>query len=523
MKYYSLLNLTREPFSNSPDPEMFFKSSQHQGCVQRLELAIHLRRGLSVVIGDIGTGKSTISRHLLRLVRDNNRILAHLVLTPEFNSPEEFLLAIARTFSIDGTANKSAWQLKDMIKDYLFAQAAQLDRIPVLIIDEGQKLPLFCIEILREFLNYETNQHKLLQIIIFAQKEFKHILRQKANFTDRIASLNYLSPMNLIDTRRMIAFRLRRASPPAKTPPRLFPPRTIFMIYLVSGGYPRKIVMLCSKLLIALLVKHKKRAGILDVLGCLRETGNFVYGKIFKLAAALLIVSAAMALLVNYTISSRFAVIARDSWRAVEAVFTPSLAPTRILPKKTARALPTRRLPQTPPIKKQQASSGTTTVVCEGLPIADFSRLPHILGKLPVEAHTTLSEMVALVYGRYTRARVQMVMAANKKIHTADRLPAGYIIKFPREEKNGFRPKPHEFWLELSVKDNLAAAYKTLNNYPRTTPVIIVPTLRTKNKGETTPAFLLVAEKRFSEKKAAESALKKLPAKLQKTAIIRRG
>ncbi len=340
MEYYSLLNFTREPFSNSPDPEMFFKSFQHHNCLQRLELAIRLRQGLSVVIGDIGTGKSTISRQLLRLVRDNERITTHLMLAPSFNSPEEFLLAIASTFSIENITNKSAWQLKDKIKNYLFEQAARLDRIPVLIIDEGQKLPLFCVEILREFLNYETNQHKLLQIIIFAQKEFKRILRRKANFTDRIASLNYLPPLNFIDTRRMIAFRLRKASQPAKTPPRLFPLRTLFTIYLVSGGYPRKIVMLCSKLLITLLVKQKKRASILDVLGCLRHTGSFVYGKIVKLTAALLVVSAALVLLANYTLSPRFAVMAQNSRRAVEAIFMASpFGPT-------AKTLP--QAPQTP-------------------------------------------------------------------------------------------------------------------------------------------------------------------------------
>ncbi|MBW2200522.1 MAG: transposase, partial [Deltaproteobacteria bacterium] len=66
MDYFKILNLNREPFSNSPDPEYFFQSRQHLGCLQKVELALRLRRGLNVVIGDIGTGKTTLCRQLIR-------------------------------------------------------------------------------------------------------------------------------------------------------------------------------------------------------------------------------------------------------------------------------------------------------------------------------------------------------------------------------------------------------------------------------------------------------------------------
>ena len=71
----------------------------------------------------------------------------------------------------------------------------------VLIIDEGQKLPDFCLEILREFLNYETNENKLLQIVIFAQNEFRRILKRHANFADRVNQFYFLKPLNFRETR----------------------------------------------------------------------------------------------------------------------------------------------------------------------------------------------------------------------------------------------------------------------------------------------------------------------------------
>ncbi|MGD8724773.1 MAG: type II secretory pathway protein, partial [Desulfobacterales bacterium] len=66
MDYFNILNLKQEPFSNSPDPDFFFHSREHRECLQKLELSLLLRRGLNVIIGDVGTGKTTLCRQLIR-------------------------------------------------------------------------------------------------------------------------------------------------------------------------------------------------------------------------------------------------------------------------------------------------------------------------------------------------------------------------------------------------------------------------------------------------------------------------
>ena len=76
MDYFSILNLKQEPFSNSPDPDFFFHSREHQECLQKLELSILLRRGLNVIIGDVGTGKTTLCRQLIRRFAKRDEILA---------------------------------------------------------------------------------------------------------------------------------------------------------------------------------------------------------------------------------------------------------------------------------------------------------------------------------------------------------------------------------------------------------------------------------------------------------------
>ena len=151
MEYFSLLHLNREPFSNSPDPEFFFDSRQHTACLQNLELAIRLRQGLNVVLGEVGTGKTTLCRQLIRRLDDGGeKIALFLILDPEFNTPREFLAHLTALFAIPAMADDATErEIKEALKDYLFAQGVSEERIIVLIIDEGQKLPGFCLETLR--------------------------------------------------------------------------------------------------------------------------------------------------------------------------------------------------------------------------------------------------------------------------------------------------------------------------------------------------------------------------------------
>ena len=194
MEYFRILNLSKEPFSNSPEPEFFYQSHQHVGCLQKLELAVRLRRGLNVVIGEVGTGKTTLCRQLIRRFGDDDKVETHLLLDPHFSVPMEFLSTIAEMFNVEGTSDPGVteWQLREGIKNYLFEEGVNRQKTVVLIVDEGQKIPDFCLEIMRELLNYETNEYKLLQIVIFAQTEFEDSLKRNPGIADRISfSVSY--------------------------------------------------------------------------------------------------------------------------------------------------------------------------------------------------------------------------------------------------------------------------------------------------------------------------------------------
>jgi len=211
MDYYKILNFNIEPFSNSPDPGLFYNSPQHLEILQKLEISIRLKRGLNIITGDIGTGKTTISRQLIQKISNDDSMKFYLVLDPGFSSPLFFLKYILHLFDPEKRhESNDETILKETIKEHIFTYGVDKNINIILIIDEGQKLSLSCIEVLRELLNFETNNEKLLQIIILAQKEFNISLEQIANFKDRINFYYQLNPLNFKESKNLINLEPKR-------------------------------------------------------------------------------------------------------------------------------------------------------------------------------------------------------------------------------------------------------------------------------------------------------------------------
>ncbi|WP_051822418.1 AAA family ATPase [Desulfonatronum thiodismutans] len=270
MNYFELLGLTREPFSNSPDPVFFFKSHNHSSCLHRLEIAVRLRRGLNVCLGRIGLGKSTLCRTLIQRLSQDKTIVPHLILDPSFSTPRELLTTLYNRFLRTSPPTEATHrEIMEGLQQHLFLEAQENQKILVLIIDEGQKLVPECLEVIRELLNYETNDAKLLQVIIFAQEEFDIVLAEVPNFQDRINEFCRLMPLNFWDTRAMIRHRLSLAG----TSRELFTWPAYWALYRASRGTPRKIMHLGHKALMALIVNNQAKADRNVVLSCARPLG----------------------------------------------------------------------------------------------------------------------------------------------------------------------------------------------------------------------------------------------------------
>lgn len=256
MSYYTVLGLDKEPFSTSPDPAFFYESQEHRAALMRLMIEIRLKRGLSIILGDIGTGKTTLSRKLFHMLKEREDIIFHMILDPTFETEQIFLESLIRTFKIEaGSASPTILDYKEAIKRYLFQKGAEENKTVVLLIDEAQKLNPISLEILRCLLNYETNEYKLLQVVLLAQLELLPKLRSMKNLWDRINLKYVLNPLDEQDTKEMIQFRLRAAGYISSVD--FFTEEAIEEIYRYTQGYPRRIAMICHHALKTLVMESK--------------------------------------------------------------------------------------------------------------------------------------------------------------------------------------------------------------------------------------------------------------------------
>lgn len=255
MSYYEALNLKSEPFSTSPDPLFFYPSSSHDTALKRLEIAIRLRRGLNIVLGDVGTGKTTLSRMLIQTFKDEPGFLFHMILDPSYKTEFQFLSSMAKMFGVTPVF-RSTLDYKDALEKYLFQQGVNENKTIILLIDEGQKLTPTHLEILRTLLNYETNEYKLLQLVILAQIELLPRVRKIRNFMDRINLKYIINPLDEKETKAMIDFRLKQAG--YNFSEDLFTREAVRLVYEHTQGYPRRISMMCHDCL-EVLIMHNAR------------------------------------------------------------------------------------------------------------------------------------------------------------------------------------------------------------------------------------------------------------------------
>jgi general secretion pathway protein A len=254
MSYFKVLDLQKEPFSTSPDPSFFYHSTAHRTVLQRLEIAIRLRRGLSLILGDVGTGKTTLSRTLLHSLGYEDNFLFYMMLDPTYKSEFQFLSALVKMMKLRPVF-RSTLDYKEALEKFLFQKGVEENKTIILIIDEGQKLSSAFLEILRTLLNYETNEYKLLQLVIMSQLEILPRLKKIRNFLDRVCLKYIINPLDEQETKEMIQFRLAQAG--LNSGRVIFDDEAIKLIYSYTQGYPRRIAALCHNALETIVMQQR--------------------------------------------------------------------------------------------------------------------------------------------------------------------------------------------------------------------------------------------------------------------------
>ena len=247
--YEAFYGLNEKPFNLTPDPRFLYLSPKHEEAFAHLLYGIQNRCGFIMVSGEIGTGKTTICRSLLRELDSDTEVA--FIFNPNL-SPEELLRTINEDFAI-ATVADTVRGLIDELNTYLLKQTAE-GKNCVLIIDEAQNLETETLEQVRLLSNLETETEKLLQIVLIGQPELpeKLELPELRQLNQRITARYHLSALNQSETLNYIAFRLQVAGGRKRV---RFTRGAVRTIYKISRGTPRIINAICDR---ALLIGYTK-------------------------------------------------------------------------------------------------------------------------------------------------------------------------------------------------------------------------------------------------------------------------
>ncbi len=264
--YLDHFGLLEAPFSIAPDPRYLYMSERHREALAHLLYGLGSDGAFILLTGDVGTGKTTVSRCLLEQVPDDTNLA--LVLNPKLNSVELLQVICDELCITYEKSDLSVKSLVDHINRYLLSAHAQ-GKKTVVLIEEAQNLDLDVLEQLRLLTNLETNERKLLQVILLGQPEFLEVLDRPelSQLSQRITARFHLTPLKLNEVEEYVSHRLAVAG--CRRP--VFAQGVIKQLYNYSCGVPRLINVICDRALLGCYVQNRYQVDKLTLVSAARE------------------------------------------------------------------------------------------------------------------------------------------------------------------------------------------------------------------------------------------------------------
>ncbi len=469
--YLSFYGLSREPFHITPDPEFLFMSPSHKEAFAALVYGVEQRKGFICLIGEVGTGKTTILRAYLKEIFEGATTYPIYLFNPALTF-ESLLSTILGEMGVEVKERIPAEELlkclhKTLIKEY------KCNRNVVLLIDEAQNMPNATLESLRMLSNLETTTDKLIQIVLVGQPELDRKLRRFSlrQLRARIAVQARIRPLTPTESRTYIRHRLAQAG---SSDVNLFTPTAVRAIIKYAKGNPRAINILCDNALVTGYGSGRRpitRRKVNEVIDDLK--GKSPTSPLRRILATL-----ALFLAIGIFIALSVQIVAKDLvLPLVDASLVNTLprkardteASTRAWPQKTdvksVEALkepqemtpavpspPARRASETIPEPQAILSSvpeppparGTTETVPtpQEIPPGTAALPPTSSADAPRPVQATrvvlkgdhLVGLITGVYGRCDNDLIALVKRHNPSIQNPDLLSIGDVLIFPKTD-----------------------------------------------------------------------------------------
>jgi general secretion pathway protein A len=243
MKAYKYYGLRENCFAPSPNPRYLHLTDQTNACLFKCKFVIDERQGLSLIVGKVGYGKTSVLRELVGSYIDDPAYQGRIALLPNGSFPSDYQLAKSICDELGLPARRSLDAQKKELRDFGMATYMEGGNV-LLIIDEAQELKGSQFDLLRELLNYETNDSKTIQIIVAGQPEIETKLATKPALVSRIILTNYLDTFTYEDMHAALDHRVRVAG--GKTIDDLVDEEGLKALYVASRGVPREIMKIAN-------------------------------------------------------------------------------------------------------------------------------------------------------------------------------------------------------------------------------------------------------------------------------------
>jgi general secretion pathway protein A len=263
--YNDYFGFIEEPFGVTPDPKFLFMSNGHEEAMAHIMYGISQYRGFIMLTGEVGSGKTTLIRHIFNDLPPEIRTA--MILNPRMHALE-LLKLINQDFGLNVKGRVTHKGLMDSLNGFLL-ECHKSGGKALLAIDEAQELSPECLEFIRLLSNLETDKKKLLQVVLIGQPELREIVKHKRlrQLNQRIAVRYHLGPLNLEETAHYLNHRLHVAGSLALS----FRGRAVKLIHRFSGGVPRLINLSADRTLMKTFAEGTSRISAATVRNALKE------------------------------------------------------------------------------------------------------------------------------------------------------------------------------------------------------------------------------------------------------------